>query len=300
MDMPWPALRSLHELARLGTIAAVAEARGYTAGAVSQQLAALERAVGQPLLDRVGRGVRLTDAGMVLVAHAERMIESEQNARRALQSVTGEVVGTVRVATFATSAATLVGPAIATAGERHPRLSIMTVELDPDVAADYVRRGHADLALGLDYPDVPVARAPGVVLARLTSERFALAVPDDHPGAGRVALREVEDQGWILAPDRTYYGRAVRAACRRAGFEPRIAHEITDTAVSLSMVAQGLGITAVTGMMLALAPGRRPRTIELEDELRRDVVLITRTGDEQRPTMRAAREVIEAALAELT
>jgi DNA-binding transcriptional LysR family regulator len=293
MDMPWPALRSLHELSRLGTIAAVAEARGYTPGAVSQQITTLERAVGQPLLERVGRGVQLTDAGTVLVAHAERILQSEEEARRALQAAADEVVGTIRVATFATSAASLLGPSIVTATHRHPRLSVMTVELDPDAVATAVQRGNADLALGLDYPDAPVMRAPGVEFARITSERFALAVPDDRRVRERISLRDAADWGWILPSPATNYGRAVRAACRRAEFEPRVAHEVTDTAVSLSMVAQGLGVTAVTEMMLALSPASRLKTIELKEDLRRDVVLITRAGDSQRPMVRAMWTVIE-------
>src|SRR5919108_75511 len=83
MNLPWGGLRSLRDLARHGTIAAVAEAQGYTAGAVSQQLAVLERAAGRPLLERVGRRVHLTDAGRVLVEHANRILDAEEDARAA-------------------------------------------------------------------------------------------------------------------------------------------------------------------------------------------------------------------------
>jgi DNA-binding transcriptional LysR family regulator len=122
----------LHELARQGTIAAVAEVNGYTQGAVSQQLATLERAAGQPLLHRVGRGVRLTDAGRVLVEHAERILRSEDAARHALEAVRHEVAGRVHVATFASSAASLLAPSIVAATARHPRLTVVTIEADVD------------------------------------------------------------------------------------------------------------------------------------------------------------------------
>ena len=296
MDMPWPALRSLLELSRLGTIAAVAEARGYTPGAVSQQIDALARAAGQPLLERVGRGVRLTEAGAVLAAHAERILQSEEEARRALEAVAGEITGTIRVATFATSATLLIGPSIAAATERHPRLSVMTVELDPDVVAEAVQRGDVDLALGLDYPDAPVVRAPRVEVACLTSERFMLAVSPEAGVPRRMSLRGAAEWGWILSSPQASYGRAIRAACRRVGFEPRVAHEITDTAVSLSMAAQGLGVTAVTEMMLGLSPSSDATTIELEEDVRRDVILLTRRGDEERPMVKAMRTVIEEAV----
>jgi DNA-binding transcriptional LysR family regulator len=293
MDMPWPALRSLHDLARLGTIAAVAESRGYTAGAISQQLAVLERAVGQPLLTRVGRGVRLTDAGSVLARHAQRILEAEEDARRALEASTDAVAGTVRVASFATSAATLLAPSIALAAERYPRLEVMTLEIDVDAVAAAVQRGDAELAFGLDYPDAPVPRAAGVELVRVTSERFALAVPAAWNLAGPISLGAAADHGWILPPEDTNYGRAIRAACRRADFEPHVTHLVTDTAVSLAMVGQGVGVTMVTPMMLALAPARGLQTVAITEDVLRHVVLIRRAADGERPTIRAVTTVIE-------
>src|SRR5213592_2052550 len=293
MDMPWPALRSLHELAKLGTIAAVAEARGYTPGAVSQQLATLERAAGQRLLDRVGRRVQLTDAGVVLVEHAERILRSEDAARHALEAVTREVAGTIRVATFASSAATLLAPSIVAATARHPRLTALTLEVDVDAVTRVVERGDADLAFGLDYPDAPVPRARGVEVFRVATECFMLAVPDAWQMPGAVSLADAADRDWILPPAETNYGRAVRAACRRAEFEPRVTHSVTDTAVSLAMVAQGLGTTMVTDMMLALAPPAGLRTLRVREDVRRDVVLVRRLDDDARPVVQAMTAVIE-------
>ena len=300
MDMAWPALRSLHALARMGTIASVAETTGYTAGAISQQLAGLERAVGQPLLRRVGRGVQLTEAGAVLAGHAEQLLRSEESARHALESFGDDVAATLRVATFASSAATLLAPSIVAATARHPRLEVRTLEMDVDAVADVVARGDADLAFGLDYPDVPVPRAPNVELLRVATERFRLAVPDRWETSGTLSLADGADWNWILPPAETNYGRAIRAACRRAGFEPRVAHLVTDTAVSEAMVAQGLGITMVTDMMLALAPSRGLRTVPLREDVRRHVVLVRRTGEDARPAIRAMTTAIERAVTAAT
>jgi DNA-binding transcriptional LysR family regulator len=293
MDMAWPALRSLHELSRLGTIAAVAEATGYTPGAISQQLAGLERAGGRPLLVRVGRGVRLTDAGAVLAEHAERLLRSQEAARHALEAFGDEVAATIRVATFASSAATLLAPSIAAATAEHPLLRVRTLEVDVDAVAELVARGNADLAFGLDYPDAPVPQAPNVELIRVASERFRLAAPDRWNTAATIALADAADWDWILPPAETDYGRAVRAACRRAGFEPRVTHVVTDTAVSQLMVAQGLGTTPVTDMMLALAPPSGFRVVQLRDDIRRHVVLVRRTGDSERPAVQAMTSAIE-------
>jgi DNA-binding transcriptional LysR family regulator len=260
---------------------------------VSQQLATLERAAGQPLLDRVGRRLQLTDAGLVLVEHAERILRSEDAARHALEAVTREVAGIIRVATFASSAASLLAPSIVAATARHPRLTALTIEADVDAVTRVVERGDADLAFGLDYPDAPVPRARGVEVLRVATERFMLAVPDAWKMPDTVSLADVADRDWVLPPAETHYGRAVRAACRRVEFEPRVTHSVTDTAVSLAMVAQGLGTTTVTDMMLALAPPSGLRTLGLHEDVRRDVVLVRRSGDDARPVVQAMTAIIE-------
>jgi DNA-binding transcriptional LysR family regulator len=299
MDLPWGGLRSLRELERHGTIAAVAAAQGYTAGAVSQQLAALERAAGRALLERVGRRVQLTDAGRVLADHAVRILDAEEDARAALDAVGTEVAGALTIATFATFAAALLAPSIQAASERHPQLSIRTLELHPDSAAQAVRQGDADAAFGLDYPDAPVPQAPGVDVVGLATERFGIGIAASAPYArgGRLSLARLAGERWILPPERTNYGRAVFAACRRAGFEPDVAHVVDDTAASLALVAQGLGITTVTPMMLALLPVRGLARIELSDDVRRDVVMFVRPRSRSRPAIAAMTAVFREALA---
>jgi DNA-binding transcriptional LysR family regulator len=296
MDLPWGGLRSLREVARHGTIAAAAEAQGYTAGAVSQQLAVLERAAGRPLLERVGRRVQLTDAGRVLVEHAGRILSAEEDARAALEAVGDEVAGALTIATFATFAAALLAPAIHRATERHPRLSVKTLEVHPDGAAAAVRHGDADVAFGLNYPDAPVPQAPGVDVLRIATERFGVGVASATP-LGEVRLSEFAREPWILPPEDTNYGRALFAACRRAGFEPSVAHVVDDTAVSLALAAQGLGVTMTTPMMLSLLPAPGLVRRELTDEVRRDLVVIQRHGSRERPTIAAVVDIMREAVA---
>src|SRR3954471_2754551 len=93
-------MRMLHELHHRGTIAAVADALQFTPSAVSQQLAALEREAGVPLLEPAGRGVRLTDAALVLVEHAEALLDRAELAEAQLAAATGRVAGRGRVASF--------------------------------------------------------------------------------------------------------------------------------------------------------------------------------------------------------
>src|ERR671921_78346 len=115
-------LRLLHELNARGTIAAVADALRFTPSAVSQQLAVLEREAGLPLLERAGRGVRLTDAALVLVEHAEALLERAALAEADLAAAAGSVAGRGRIAAFQSVALQLALPAIEALGRDAPQL----------------------------------------------------------------------------------------------------------------------------------------------------------------------------------
>ncbi|MGB8944021.1 MAG: LysR family transcriptional regulator, partial [Streptomyces sp.] len=124
MDWTSSQLRSLVELTRRGTITAVAQALGYTPGGVSQQIAALEKAAGTPLLRRAGRRVELTDAGTTLARHAERILATEAEAVEELERGRGTVSGTLLVGLFATAAAEILPPALRQVHEAHHELAV--------------------------------------------------------------------------------------------------------------------------------------------------------------------------------
>lgn len=298
MDMPWPGLRSLVALAQHGTVSGAARVQGYTPGAVSQQLASLERAVGSPLLEPAGRGVRLTEDGRLLVEHAGRILRAEEAARAALEAGRRDVAGTLTIATFATFAASLLAPSIAAAARRHPELRLRTLEVHPDHVAATVERGDADLAFGLEYPGAPVPQAAGIDVVPIATERFAVA-GRDRRGSRRVALADFAGADWIVAPADTTFGQAVLGACRRAGFEPHVAHVVDDTAASLTMAAQGLGVTFVTPMMLALVPAPGLGHTPLVEDVRRDLVLLQRRAGAERPAVAAVTRIIREAVGDL-
>jgi len=295
MDWSSAQLRSLVELTRRGTVTAVAEVLGYTPGGVSQQLSALERAAGVPLLRRVGRRVELTDAGSALAVHAERILGIEADAVAALERTTRTVSGTVEVGLFATAAAAEILPlALAGIAASHPGLTVRSREMVVDDVYDAVAAGSVDLALGLDYPDEPIARDPALRIVRLFRERFGLAVPDDVlPGAESANLAGSGELRWILPDLETHYGRAVLTACRRAGVEPDVRHQVTDTAASLALVEAGVGVTPATGLMLRLRPSRL-RVLRLAERFERDVVVIVRASAQGRPTVSALVDVLRA------
>ena len=292
------ALRALRQLARLGTMVAVAHELGYTPGAVSQQIARLETTVGSPLVVKVGRGVRLTDAGRVLAQHAEAVLAAEQMALSAARATRTTVTGRIVIGVFGTTAASILAPRVVTELARHhPGIEVQTLEIDLDDFAIAVRRGQVDVAFGFDYAQAPIPRDPGVEFSRLHTERFALAVTPALSPAGPVDLADAADWPWILTPAKTYFGRAIRNACRIAGFEPRVVHEVTDTAASLALAAAGHGVTPVTPWMTRLAHPPLDHVLALTEDLHRDVVLVRHRADRDRPTVRAATAAVEAAVA---
>ena len=294
MDWTSSQLRSLVELTRRGTITAVAQALGYTPGGVSQQIAALEKATGMELLQRVGRRVELTDAGMTLARHAERILSTEAEAVEALERSRGEVSGVLVVGLFATAAAEILPPALQRVRETHPGLAVHSRDMDVDEVYDAVASGAVDLALGLDYPDVPIPRDPALRVMQLDRERFSLAVPTGWlEGREEVALADTQNLGWILPSPYSYYGRAVRTACRRAGIEPDVRHEVTDTAATLALVEAGIGISTVTELMLRLRASRFD-VVRLREVVERHIVVVFRSSAEHRPTVAALVDVLRA------
>lgn len=298
MELHVSKLRTLAEISTRGSMTAAATALGYTPGAVSQQMAALERAVGVELFMHVGRGIRLTDAGMVLAEHADRILEAERAAKAALAEVGKRISAQVRVGVFGTAAAALLPPALARVQQEQPGVSVRSIEVDVDAATSAVAAGVVDIAFGLDYGDAPIPRSRDVALVGLRSERFRIAIASSRKAKHQtVSLADLADEGWVLPPAATQYGLAIRMACRRVGFEPRVVHEVTDTATSLAMVAADLGIAPVTDLMLALR-SRQVMALPLLEETRREIVLAHRRNPPPQPGARAVIDAIRRSVAE--
>jgi len=293
-DLPWSGLRALRALADHRTMTAAAAALGYTTGAVSHQLAALARAVGTDVVRPHGRGVALTEAGLALAERAESLLAVQRDALDSARAASGDPSGTVRVGAFATVAASLLPQLVARLAQSHPRITLVGIELTVDDVAGAVRRGDVDLGLGLDYPGAPIPRLPGTALRPLRTERFELVSTPTSDLPARLHLADLADEPWILPPLPTHYGAAVRNACRAAGFEPRAAHEVNDTSTTLALVAQGLGVTLATPIMLTLRPAGDLRTTMLFDLVEREIVLLEPSTAPRRPAVEAVARTIEA------
>src|SRR5579875_809763 len=160
-------LRLLRELATWGTIPAAAEACSLTPSAVSQQLSALQREAGVPLLVRDGRRVILTEAARVLVAHTEHILAELEAARADVAALSANVGGVVRLAAFPTAASTLVPAAIAACRAAYPGLRVMLEDSEPATGIAALKAGHIDVLLVYEYSLLPEVADAGVELTPL-------------------------------------------------------------------------------------------------------------------------------------
>lgn len=234
-------LRLLRELARRGTMTAVAEALGQTSSAVSQQLAILEREARTPLLERIGRRVRLTAEGRRLAVHAETVMQAVEAAELDLRTDRAIPRGELEVATFPSFAKARLLPAVGRLRARHPELTVTIREEEPIDSLEAVRDGRRDLAIDFAYSLTPRADAVGLATFPLLEEPVLLAVPADG-AEGPVALSDFATRDWIVGSRQTDDHRLAERACAIAGFSPRIVHTIDDYDLMLRMVAAGLGV----------------------------------------------------------
>ncbi len=297
-------LRLLRELSERGTIAAVADALQFTPSAVSQQLAALEREAGVRLLERSGRGVRLTDPGLVLVGHAEALLERAALAEADLAEAAGTVTGRGRIAGFQSVSLRLALPAIEALSREAPRLRCELVEAEPEQALPALELGDVDLVLGDEWRHQPWRLTPSLERRLLFRDPVQLVLPAAHPVARRhpeaVPLAELAGETWSTGHVGMAWEQMTQRTCRQhGGFEPDIRHRTNDATVSLALVAAGHAVTLLPELVL---PGRHPgvtlRPIA-EDPLERVIFAVTRAADAARPSTRALLAAVEKAAAAL-
>lgn len=278
-------LHLLRELARRGTIAAVAEAVMFTPSAVSQQLSSLEREAGVPLLERTGRTVTLTPAGHLLVEHAQAVLEQLERASAALAAVRGGPSGPLRIGAFPTAARVLLPPALAALSSAHPALVPMVSEIDPADVSAALRAGELDVALVHEYDFVPPVTDPSMETEPLFSEPMYLT---DRP-----SLAAARDDPWITnKPGTLCHTMAIRA-CQAAGYEPRVRHHVDDFDTVLAFAAAGQGV-ALVPRLAALSPP--PGVTLTELPLSRRTLAAFRRGYGDHPAVRAAIAAFETAL----
>ncbi|PPL19024.1 LysR family transcriptional regulator [Microterricola pindariensis] len=301
LDLDSHSLRVVNAIAEHGSITAAAEALGYSQPAISQHLKRLEARIGMPAIERVGRGVRLTEAGQVLARYALPVISALDAAAGELAELSGLRSGRVRLAAFPSASPTIVPRLLAAMNERHPGINISYIEAEPPEAVAAVRESRADLALTFSYPgdrgDPHTESAHGLSVRALSREEMMLVLPAGHPlaASGTVDVSQLSGEAWIAGCPRCR-GHLLEL-CDDSGFTPRIGYETDNFLAVMSMVAAGLGVAVLP--TLAIESAGVPAGVVVRPTSKRNfrtIHVVGTPGARQVPAIAATLQM----LAELT
>src|SRR5918995_152966 len=240
-------MKVLREVVSSGSFSAAAEALHLSQSAVSQQIAALEREVGMPLLERTSGGPKLTPAGKALMDHGDAVITRLEEAERELAQIAGLEGGRIRLACFPSASATLMTRALAVFRQRFPNVELEFTEEEPEESFPGLKRGDFDLVVVFDYPNFPLEFDRDTDAEMVYEEPMWVALPPGHPlaAAKSVRIEDLADEDWLCGALPSSCRYHVLQLGRDAGFEPRIAFHSEDYNVIKGFVAAGLGVTVL-------------------------------------------------------
>jgi DNA-binding transcriptional LysR family regulator len=240
-------LRVLRELEQRGTVAATAVALHLTPSAVSQQLAGLSREVGAQLLEKHGRGVRLTGQARVLLSHATVVQEQLERARADLAAWRDGEIGEVRVAALSTAISGVVAPAIARLRTERPGLDVRALEDEPPQIFSRLDAGDIDIVIAADYQGAPRRHDPHYYRVDLLTDQMDAVLPQGHrlANVGGIRLAELAAEPWVASSERDACAQITLAVCAAAGFSPDVRHECKDWDAVGALVAAGAGVALI-------------------------------------------------------
>ncbi|MFF0307109.1 LysR family transcriptional regulator [Streptosporangium sp. NPDC004379] len=262
-------LRTLRAVADHRTVTAAAAALHLTPSAVSQQLVALEHEVGHRLLERDGRGVRLTAVGRILLGHTNEVLAQLERAEADIAAYTTGTAGEVKAASFATAIGLVVAPAVGALRSKEPGIQVRVLDAEGDQSLTMVLDGAVDVAVAVEYRGAPAEDDRRLSRIPLYSEPFDVVLPGDHrlahgsgewgdPGeagaAGReVAMADLAGETWIGPYPGNPCHDVIALACEHAGFTPEFAHSSDDFDAVIALAAAGAGVAMVPRLALRTA-----------------------------------------------
>lgn len=294
------AVRSLRTVAREGSVSAAASALGFTPSAVSQQIKRLERETGVTLLERVGRGVALTDAGTHLVVGSTPILAELEKLRADLQadgSPRGAVAGDLRVAAFSTVVRGMLAPLLVDLAAAHPDLRLLVRESEPWETVALVASGQRDLGIAHQWGGVALAIPENLVITPLFTDVADVIVHRSHRLADREVVHpaDLADEAWVATFETTICRQWLRRLFDGIRNAPRVVYESMEFENHLELARTGavvalvprLGRAALGGDLVAI-PTAAPAST-------RDVVAVHRRSQADSPALRVALEALIAA-----
>jgi DNA-binding transcriptional LysR family regulator len=297
-------LAVLHQFSVSGSITATADALGYSASAISQQLTALERETGAVLLERTARSATLTDAGRLLARHARTMLADSEAAEADLSALLGRISGYLTITTIPSLAAP-VASALATVQRQHPDLEIVMRQTTTELAAANVADHLSDIAVADDWSVRAWLPPEGLKKRKAFTEAVVLAVYADHPLAGLrrpLTTKEfsaaVAEMTWLCTPE----GQGSRVAgderLGEASATPRRRWEFEGLRTIAELVADGSGCALLPETVAMTQPADKLRGLRLTPSMNRHVHLLTRASTATSPTIAVSVDAIMARLQE--
>ncbi|MFI8849843.1 LysR substrate-binding domain-containing protein [Streptomyces sp. NPDC053499] len=288
---PWR-LRLLSQLDTLGTVRAVAQAASMSPSSVSQQLAVLETETRTQLLERTGRRVRLTSAGLILARRARAILDHMDSVEAELRGFGEEPAGLVRLGAFQSAIHTMAVPAVTRLANEYPHLEVELLQLEPHESMPALRGGDADIIITTtDFDELPLG--PDLDLVPLATDPILLVVPPGQSAAGRgpADLAAYADEPWAFDMPQSYMANLALRLCRQARFEPRVVCRFSNSMMTLQHVEAGLSIALLPG--LAVDRHRyRVATRELATPVTRTITAAIRRGSPPRAAVRAVLNVL--------
>ncbi|WP_306943074.1 LysR family transcriptional regulator [Streptomyces phaeochromogenes] len=279
-------LKVLAAVARHGSVTEAARELHYSQPSVSHHLSRLEAATGVKLVQRVGRGIRLTPEGELLANRANEIVGRVDAATNELAAQVGLAAGRVRLAANASVLSTIVPKAAATLTEAHPGLTLSVIDRHPVEALQMLRHGEIDVALVFRYAHAPL-EDEGFRMVHVADDPIYLVSrsPDD-------SIANHRHSAWIGGCERCQ--GELTAVCRHYGFTPHIESVCDDMVVVQALVAAGIGVTTLPG--LALRAHRLPDVHTTEvPEFPRQIYTVTYGEPPDPPATKALIEAIQEA-----
>ncbi len=292
-------LRVVRAIADEGSITGAATALGYSQPAISQQVKRMEQRLGMPLVERVGRRLRLTEAGRVLARHAPAVTMALDAAAGELAELRGLRKARVRLVGFPSASPTIVPRLLRELSASTPGLTVTYVEAEPPEAVDAVREDHADIAVTFSYPgdreDPHGDSARGLAVRAIGTDELMLVLPEGHPAAraDQVDVTALAGENWIAGCPRCR-GHLLEM-CGRAGFAPHITFETDNVAAVEGLVAQGIGVATLPRLAVASFPpvaGILMRPLPAGEQ--RSLHVVTAHGADRVPAVRVVIDALES------
>ncbi len=288
------ALTSLQAVDAHGSVVGAAHALGFTPSAISQQVKRLEKQVGVPLLERVGRGVMLTDHGRRLVIDGSRLLTDLEELESGLHRDAGRIAGRLRVVAFSTDMRGLVAPVVRTLLDQHPDLTLTLTEQEPWDAIELVASGQQDLAIVHSWGDVPLHLPEHLVGVTIAHDVADVIVPRGHRLAARtrVSPRDLADEPWVATPEGTICRQWLMRMYDGTGRAPRIAHVAMEFDSHLALVGAELGIALIPRLGRSLLKDDVVAVAAHEPVPTREITVIHRASMAASPAVQAVVQAL--------